>query len=111
MQGTCYNAFCLDYDNSSARSLTDMLDISSYRNRPHFKDGPFLLASLLAGVAALMPVARNSLLKYSTHSLMVSCMQFLDSPCKHCAAVQAGIETEGAGAEPALRHEIVNSTK
>ena len=56
----------------------------SYRNRPHFKGGPFLLASLLAGVAALMPVARHSLLKYGTHSLMVRCMQFLDSPCKHC---------------------------
>ena len=82
----------------------------SYRNRPHFKRGPFLLASLLAGVAALMPVARHSLLKYSTHSLMVCCMQFLDSPCKHSAAVPAGIETDGAGAMPALRHEIDNST-
>ncbi len=77
-----------------------------YRDRPHFKGGPFLLASLLAGVAALMPVARHSLLKYSTHSLMVCCMQLLDSPCKHCAAVPAGLETDDAGAVPALRCEI-----
>lgn len=82
-----------------------------YRNRPHFKGGAFPLASLLASVATLMPVARHSLLKYSTHSLMISCMQFLESPCKHCAAVPAGIKTNGAGAVPALRHEIVNSTE
>ena len=80
--------------------------VSSYRNRPHFKGGPFLLASLLAGVAALMPVARHSLLKYSTHSLMICCMQLLDSPCIHCVAVPAGMEIDGAGAVPALRHKI-----
>ena len=80
--------------------------VSSYRNRPHFEGGPFLLASLLAGVAALMPVARHSLLKYSTHSLMISCLQLLDSACKHCAAVPAGIQTGGAGAVSALRHHL-----